>query len=481
MPLDTDGDEVADFRDIDSDADGLLDENETGCPSSTHHLLSDSDADSYSDAAELAVGSDPCDLSSDVFDHVEFFFVLEPDNVRRAPLSFSTDLQQVDIHFSMDTTNSMGGEIANLQGNIRDEIIPEIGSDIPDAAFGISSYRDFPVSSFGAPTDHPFRLEQRVTLSTSDAQDGANRLVAGGGADGPESGWEALFQIATGLGEASWAAGEIPAFDPDVDSVEGVADGELGGVGFREGSLPIVVQITDATSHAPGDYGAWVDGGHSRGQAVHALNTLAARAIGFVSGGLSARNELVTLAQDTGALVPACAFDGACGLNQCCTGVNGSAQTPVEGVCPLVFTVSETGELLSDVGVDAISFLVHGISIEVTTRVIPDPVALAGGLDTSCFIRSVTPTSAVSPGTCAGEPEAVDLYDPVGDLDSFVGVTPGTEVFFDVVASNDGCVEQTLEPQAFDATIEVVGDGVTVLDSLRVTIIIPPLVVEGDK
>jgi len=63
-----------------------------------------------------------------------------------------------------------------------------------------------------------------------------NALPSNGGADGPESQVESLYQIATGEGLGSW----VPAYaGPDC----------VGAPCFREGALPIIVMFTDAPMH----------------------------------------------------------------------------------------------------------------------------------------------------------------------------------------------------------------------------------------
>jgi hypothetical protein len=484
-PVDTDGDGIPDFRDTDSDNDGLYDSVELGCPGSSERLLVDSDFDGYSDLAERAVGSDPCDPTSTVYDMVEFFFVLPYEGPEETDvLEFSTDLRQVDVHFNMDTTGSMDGEIAALQQAIVDVIIPQVGvllGHLGNTAFGVSEFRDFPISPFGSTGDLPFRLRQRLTTNANAARTGANALSAGGGNDIPESGWEALYQIATGEGGVSWSGGSIGPFNPALNRIVGVADGTIGGVGFRAGSLPIVVHITDALSHEHTDYAGVVTGAHSRAQAVNRLRGISARVIGVASGG-SVRDQLRDLARDTDASVPVCAFNNACGVGKCCTGIGGVGVNPIDGMCPLSFEINSNGTGLSTAIVDAIGFLATAIKLDVTTRVRRDEAEFGRtGIDTSCFIKAVIPNRAVSPDTCAGVPTIADRVAPFGVDDTFVGVTPGTQVFFDVVAENDRCALPTFEPQVFNATIEVLGDGVTVLDSLEVTVIVPPMSMEGPK
>ena len=509
-PVDTDDDGTADYLDYDSDGDGLLDQNELGCPDSSDRLMPDTDHDLYSDLAEVAVGSDPCNELWHVGHEVEFFFILPPDEEQNAPLSFSTDVQQADILFHMDTTGSMSGEISNLQGGIL-EMIDDIGAvfddgddddDVESVAFGVSSYRDFPVdnpnssSDYGnlSRGDYPFRLDQRITTRASSARSGASRLVADGGADIEESGWESLYQIATGAGGVSWHDSDVSdslgPFNPASGRIVGVADGTIGGVGFREGSLPIVVQFTDARSHNDtlSPYStARVTGTHYRTQAINQLNARQIRVVGVASaaGGDSLWNELEALAVETGAVIPACAFRGACGANKCCTGIPGEsnwAQPPAAGnMCPLAFQIKSDGSGLSDSTVDAIEFLATAGTMRVSTRVVADADAAREGVDTACFIKAVIPNRWVHGDDCGSDPTISDHYPPAGVDDSFDGVTNGTQVFFDVFVENNGCVEPTEDPQAFDATIEVIGDDVTVLDTRKVTIIIPPTEGGGGK
>jgi hypothetical protein len=143
-------------------------------------------------------------------------------------------------------------------------------------------------------------------------------------------------------------------------------------------------------------------------------------------------------------------------------------------MCPLVFDISGSGSGLNTAMVTAIDALVNTTNFDVTTRVRRDDDDFAAtGVDTRCFVRSVTPDSFDTVGSCTTTPVAADI-DPVdGVLDGFRNVTPGTQLFFDVVAQNLGCVDATEDPQAFTAYIDVIGDGTAVLDTRTVTIIVP--------
>ena len=89
------------------------------------------------------------------------------------------------------------------------------------------------------------------------------------------------------------------------------------------------------------------------------------------------------------------------------------------------------------------------------------------GFDTTCFVRSVTPASYIAEGGCTSIPTLAG--------DRFLNVTPGTALFFDVVAENDGCWGPSGDARAFTVYIDVVGDELTVLDTQRVTVVVPAI------
>ena len=472
-PVDRSGDGEPDFLDLDSDGDGLPDEEETGCPASTDRTLWDTDADGYNDLVEVAFGSDPCDPADDISEIVDFYFELpyggpEQDDI----LEFSTDVANGDVVFNMDTTGSMSGEISALRSTLSSIIIPEMGERLDTPAYSVSHFDDFPCGSFGGGADVPWALLQRITLSRGDAQSAVDRLPNHGGGDYFESGFESLYQIATGSGTNDCRAGIVPPFDPGTGYIEGVADGWIGGVGFRDGALPMIVHITDAPSQSrSGSYPY----GHTREEAYASLGAIGAKVIGVASGA-DARTDTEQMATTTGAVVPACAWDdsrpGSCSPGQCCTGLNGAGLgTNAAGVCPLVFDISGSGTGLDSSIVSGISALINFAPITVTTEVRPDPDA---PIDTSCFLTSITPESSIPrEGSCSTVPVPADLNGD-GELDGFTNVTPGTQLFFRVVAENADCQPPMDEPLVFIAYIDVIGDGTTVLDTQLVTILVPP-------
>ena len=248
-PIDLDNDGIYDFEDVDADGDGLADVLEMGCDlGSTESRNPDSDNDGYSDLVEVAFASDPCDAESDIRENVDFYFELPfNDPAQHDTLEFSTDVQQGDIVFNMDTTGSMDDELGELRSALSNQIVPSLAENLPDSAFGVTHFDDFPCGEYGNSGDQPFQLHQRVTNDIQQVQFVVNNLRIHSGDDFPESGIPSIYQIATGEGE-DWCY-DVPPFDPALNYIPDVAYGTIGGVGFREGSVPLVVHITDAPTH----------------------------------------------------------------------------------------------------------------------------------------------------------------------------------------------------------------------------------------
>ena len=459
-------DGVPDIRDLDSDADGLTDQAEafTGCLDPTS---ADPDGDGQSDLAETVGGTDPCNPRSRILD---FFFVLptdDPSGEKARALTFDTNIRKADVVFNMDTTGSMRQEIDNIQASLRTTVIPGIDALIDDAAFGVTEFEDFPVATFGnafcnggTDPDTPFKLLQQVTTDDRRVQDAVDLWddPLGCGQDLPESGVEALYQIASGDG-VTFTGGSVPTFVEDPLTPGG---GSIGGVGFRDDAFPIVVHITDNVSHPRSDYvTAGITEAHSRADVIDAFEDVSVRFVGIATNPAVARAELVDLATDTGAVIPPNAMD------LCETGVAGGTLLPEmadDGTlfCPLVFNARTNGSGLSSTLVDAIGDLVTSIQLDsVSLRVLGDP---------NGFVQATIPRAATPP---AGAP-APTVADRDGDsiFDSFVDISPGTVVSFTVLAFNDA-VPRVPEDQVFTVTLQVVGDDVTVLDETTVVIVVP--------
>lgn len=497
IPRDTDEDGLQDFLDLDSDADGLGDDIELGCPESTERLFFDSDGDGVPDPIEVAFDFDEvnqaCNPDDDITDNVDFFFTLDFDGPPASDtLEFDAAFRGADLVFNMDTTGSMGGSIARLQDSLTSVLIPAFATALENPGYAVTQFDDFPCNGHGNGDDRPLILRQRVTTSARDAEIGVEALERHSGGDTNESGIEALYQIATGIGRSngssclSGATSQfiVRPFDAAIGFQRGIADGTIGGVGFRDGSVPIIFHITDAPTHAKGENTAGSGGpyqyGATRIETYNALEAIGARVIGVAAGSSSTtRTDLEAISFETNSAVPVCAWDSSrpsgCGSSECCTGPGGAGRPAIGGVCPLVYNSDSSGSGLDTSIVSGIRALLSFSTLDLTTRVRPDADLLdATGIDTTCFIREIVPIEAIPPeGDCVSTAEIADL-DRDGALDGFRNVTPGSTLNFEVVAQND-CVPGTDRPQVFEAFIDVVElRGAGVYDTRLVTILVPP-------
>ncbi|MEM9455266.1 MAG: hypothetical protein AAGF11_13880 [Myxococcota bacterium] len=409
----------------------------------------------------------------------DFFFILpfeDPAGEQTKPLTFSTEVKSMDVFVNMDTTFSMDGAVSNLQNAMAETIIPDIQDQVPDTQFGGGTFQDFPTRGYGIPgSDQPFVLFQTITDDVSDVQNAVLDFMLGDGGDPPEAHYEALYQIATGEGLDGPATTSVPPNDQG-----------LGGVGFREGALPIVVSITNQGSHGimggpdncPPYEGAVADVAHSREQALTALGGICARVVQIAvadppdndTAGCNALTDGTRLAEGTDAQIPpeAWEIDGrppGCGAGECCTGLDGEGTSPnAAGLCPMVFQADGGGGGVDTSFSNAIRLLAAYGRFGVTREI--SGTAIDTG-NTADFIKAVVPAGHGSL-PLPGVPE------PTLGEESFDDVIPDTDVIFDVRALND-FVPQTAEPQVFVATIHVLADDCGELDDRDVFILVPPV------
>ena len=367
---------------------------------------------------------------------------------------------KLDVHLNVDTTGSFNGEIANLKVALGSNIIPSLRARVGDLAMGVSRFGEFPLAPFGRNTDAPYNLLTPITTDLSRVTVAVNSLdhPLQNGGDPPEPWGEALFQIATGAGLTGLPLGNIPRFVPPAGTPP---DSVVGGVGFRAGAARVVINVTDAPSHEPVDYGDAVPGTHSTQEAGAALQLIGARMIGIASGEGS-RSQMEALAVRTGAVAPATG-------SRCSTGVGGSMRAAVGGVCPLVFDIAEDGTGLGAALVDGILRFLDSLAFaRVSGRATSDPNA---------FVRSIEAVSARTPEG-ATPPQRADLLPtgmPDGVMDTFTTVPTRTRLTFRVHLRNV-TLRETEYPQLYFIRVTLVGDGVTV-DERVVRVIIP----EGPK
>jgi hypothetical protein len=467
-PVDTDGDLIFDFRDPDSDNDGLSDEAERAA--GTGRTDADSDDDGVSDLVEIAAcpagdttcamdATDPGSSPRTRGDFVFFEPYMLPPDPPRDTLVFSTDIQVADVYFLMDTTGSMGGAISSLTAGLSTPgtgLIDRVRTVIPDVWFGAGGFDDYQVAPYGYATsgDHAYYNLQDLTPDVPTAQAAVSRLTTHYGGDGPESLTPGLYAVASGRGlggMSGWTGDRAPGythpiygrFDPCP------AERAIGWPCFRSGAVPIVVAITDIQSHnGPGDSNPYTVAGSTEAPAyaevISQLTMNNVRVIGIaVYGG--GRDHLETIARDTGTVDAAGA--------------------------PLVSTWS--GGAIGDEVVSQIQTLANQTPLDISVTFVDDP---SDTVET--FAAFVDHLEANTAGDVARGCEARAAEDTDGDSypDTFRDVTPGSPICFDIVVKQNDTVMPTAVPQLYRATLRVLGDGFTELDSRDIFFLVPPVI-----
>ena len=382
----------------------------------------------------------------------DFFFVV-PYNENPTPksdvLKFSTNIKQADVAFSMDTTASMGSSINNLKSSLQGTLLAQLQAAIPNVGLAIVDFRDTGDSWV-------VKVRQPITTNLGLAQSAVGAMTAGGGGDIPEASISSMQFILDGKANGTVAA--------HANTVPGT----FGGVDFRAGSVPVVVNITDADWHDPS--------GNATMTTLKAA--YAATKAKFVAVTENNNNETQAnaLSDATGSNVPPAAFGAGCAAGQCCNGVNGAARAPTGpgGTCRLNF-LSTSGNGVGSSIVKAISAIAVGTTFDVQAVASNDPKN-AKGVDATKFIKAIRAMDEGNPTEGCPAAPAKDS-DGDGIKDTFIAVKAGTPVCFEVIPAMNTTVPPTLDPQFFNAFIDVMGlPGNLKLDTRSVLFLVPPTV-----
>jgi hypothetical protein len=432
-PRDTDGDGLYDFKDMDSDGDGLTDAEEA-VVYGTDPYDSDSDGDGFSDGSEVFVGVDPLDPE----DVVEGIYVVVDERTRtEEAFEFELQIQLGDIAFLVDTTCSMSGTLTTMQTQYL-SLVTTLSAEIPDAQYGFATYDDYPFGGFGSPgIDQAFLLRQQITDDTARVQAAISSASIHSGADGPESSIEALYQGITGHGydlncngtyESSTdvkpflASGGDPFRGTGGQSYDASSSGGglLGGFGFREYALPVLIYATDNFLRDPDTgygvpNGCPLDAGSS--DVVAELTGLGGYIIGIGTNGTPIP-QMNALGAATGSF----------------------ADTDGDGAVDDVLVFQQGAASLTTLIVEAIKDLVSSVHFEsVKLEIEGDEWGFVTGVD----------------------PESVDVS----------GSVNGDKVTFTLQFL--GTVAATAEDQLFQLTLNVVGDETVLLDTLDIIVVVP--------
>ncbi len=411
----------------------------------------------------------------------DFFFTVPfkaaPDPAEDI-LKFTTNIQQVDVAFVMDSTGSMSGAITNLRTNLSSTILPALKAAIPSVGVSIVDHKDYPTGGYGGGGDFPVKILTPIVVQATAAdlttvQTATTKYAAAGGSDTPESQLPAMFHVLTGKA-LSWPGGSIAAVTPKA--------GTNGAVGFRGSAVPVVVMITDASFHN-GVYGASngfgetiaysIAGSPTMANLVDAFKALNAKIVGVnVAQSWSASDgpakDFNHLSDNTNSKLPPSAFDGAgkpagCGAGQCCTGLNGAGKAPdaAGGLCRLNFDANSAGSGVSTGIVTAIKAIASGSVYDILPELANDPKN-PDGVDATKFVDRLEAFADASKG-CAGTPRKSEPSKTYNDV--IGGIVAGKQTAcFKVIPKMNESVPPKESAQFFKAIIRMKGiaPGVTV-------------------
>ena len=444
-PNDTDGDGDYDFADTDADGDSIPDWDEINVHG-TDAYDADTDGDGFSDGGEIAAGTDPTDEGS-VIDGI---YVEVPERTGiEENFEFELRIQLGDIAFLLDTTGSMTTTAIAMAAEFN-AIVTALSTLIPDAEYGFATYDDYAYGGMGSigSGDKPYILLNQITDNVAAVQAELTSVEIHYGMDWPESTFEALYQAASGAGYDQGCNGIYedttdvkPFLASEDDPFSGTGGqafssvssggGELGGYGFRDYALPVIVYATDAPIRDPDGGGSYsdtpagcpMDAGFS--DVVDALADLGGYVIGVDVGGGAPTPQMEPLAEATGSI----------------------ADTNGDGIADdlLVFEWSPYGGSGStdfrETVIDAIEDLVNSIRFS--------KVELQVEGDEWGFVTHI-------------DPPFYDNIDPSSGID-----------VLDFTLNFRGVVAATTEDQLYALTLNVVGDETILLDTLDIIVVVP--------
>lgn len=447
-PADLDGDGRYNSADLDSDGDGLTDVEEDTFYN-TDPYDRDTDGDSQSDGAEVAAETDPRNPA----DNIEGIYV-EVDERTTVEKTFPFDLklQYGDIAFILDTTCSMSSTLQAAASQFADVAV-ELEGTFENLAFGVATFDDYACCGYGtAGVDKPFILQQQISDDVGDSQSALNGLSIHSGNDTQESDMEALYQAITGEGydmdcDRSYdSSTDVPPFLASAsDAFQGSApsagsaggDGTIGGMGFRDFSLPILFYATDYYIRDPDSADpqlASTPGGCPLDAGSTAVTSALAGIGGYVVG------------VDVGPAGPESSTSPYAQMEALAFATNSVADLDEDGDSndPLVFSASQSGADFEDEFREKVVLAVE----QLVARLEWDKVELLVQGDEYGMIESI-------------EPEYYEDIDP-DEVDTL-----------EFTLSFTGTVAASEDDQHFRMTLNVVADSNILLDTYDIIVVIP--------
>jgi uncharacterized repeat protein (TIGR01451 family) len=133
-------------------------------------------------------------------------------------------IPKVDLAFAIDTTGSMGDDLARVKADITEKILPKLAGITPDYRVAVTNFKDHPSYPYGSWGDYPYRANLAFSTDDDAIKGAINSLYASGGADWPESVHSGLMGAIRGDGIGAWREntkkvvilmGDAPPHDPE--------------------------------------------------------------------------------------------------------------------------------------------------------------------------------------------------------------------------------------------------------------------------
>lgn len=131
--------------------------------------------------------------------------------------------RSLDLCFLIDSTGSMGDDIANVKA-ASGTMIDDLAKDYKDLRIAVVDYRDNPVAPSGDPGDWITSVRTAFTADVATAKSAINAISVGGGYDTPEAVFSAVIRTLDGEGIGAWRPdaecriilmGDAPGHDPE--------------------------------------------------------------------------------------------------------------------------------------------------------------------------------------------------------------------------------------------------------------------------
>lgn len=155
------------------------------------------------------------------------------------------DTPKLDFVLLVDLSGSYYDDLPNIKA-LADDMALQIQAAIPDSRFGLATFVDFPAYPWGAGGDYAYQLDLDLTADEGAFAAAVQAMTIHNGSDYPESQYEGLYQLATGVGRDANGDGDLS------DAVD--VDAGLN-PSFRADATRVVAITTDAAFHEGGETG----------------------------------------------------------------------------------------------------------------------------------------------------------------------------------------------------------------------------------